>query len=136
MSTRAEFEAALAQAEADWARANEALEQARARLIEANADWDQVVSDRRRADTDRRKAGAVWDRMFPDRRKASADRRSAQADIAALSKAVAERNDAYTRRSNAESDWAEAEARLNAAAGARHIAAADLDGFGRAEKNS
>ena len=136
MTKRAELEAARAKAEADWGRANEELEHARAGLIKTNADWDKVVNDRRRADTDRRKAGAVWDRLFPDRRQANADRRNTEADAVALSRAVADRNDAYTKRSNAEIEWAEAEARLNAATAKRGEAIAALDALDRAQRKS
>ncbi|MBE0620939.1 MAG: hypothetical protein IH605_10130, partial [Burkholderiales bacterium] len=47
MSTRAELEAALAKAEADWRRANERLDQKQTERTEANDAWVRANADRR-----------------------------------------------------------------------------------------
>lgn len=137
MSTRTELEAALAQAEAGWSKANEELELAQAARARANADWDNVVTvqheqevDRRKA-VDRRSADATWDMAF-DRRNPDADRRKSRATFVAFSKAVADRHEAYIARSNAEADWAEAEARVRRAGAQREKAKAALDELNRA----
>jgi len=56
MTPRAELEAAVAKAEADWRRAGEDLNRAEAARAKAHADWDKEAADRRRADSDRRAA--------------------------------------------------------------------------------
>ena len=122
MATRAELEAALERAEADWRKAVEELGKAQASQAKASADWDKVVSERRKADTDRRKPGAVFNNAFPERRKPDTDRRSASAEVEALSRAVAERHKSYVDRNAAEEAWAAAQAKLKSAAAKRNAA--------------
>ncbi len=134
MSMRAELEAELAQAEAGRRKASDDLEQAQVVLSTANTSWDRVVTDRRKTEADRRKPGAVWLGGFTDRRDPNADRRSPEASLAALAKAVADRDKAYTERSKAESDYANAEVRLNMATVERNRAKAALDELIQSEK--
>lgn len=136
MTTRAETEAALARAEADWRRTNDDLVKAQAKLAKANAGWDKVVADRRKGDTDRRKASGVWDHRFPDRRKADSDRRIPETDLAVLSQAVTERHGAYIFRSKAKADCAAAEARLNTASAERDKAIAALGALNRTRRST
>src|ERR1039457_4754773 len=105
---RKELEAALATAEADCRRANDDFHKAQADRAKANADWDKVVTDRLKADVDRRKTGTAREQTFPDRRKADAD-------LAALSKAVADRQQAFFAMSDAETEWVKAEAAMSKA---------------------
>jgi hypothetical protein len=107
------------------------LARAQASQAKADAGWDKIVSDRRKADTDRRKPGAVWDRSFPDRR--TAERRGPDAGLAALVKAVADRDKAYTDRSKAETELAAAMVSLNAASAERERALTALDELGDGE---
>lgn len=129
-STRAELEIALARAETEWRRSNDDLDKAKAKLAGANAGWDMIATDRRSTATDRRKAITAWDRTFADRRTADSDRRIPEADITALSQAVAARHKAYLDLSNAEAGRGVAEARLNAATSERDKAAAALEALG------
>lgn len=132
MIKRAELEAVLAEAEIGWRRAMDELELARAHRDNANARWDSVVNERRKADADRRKSGAAWNQAALDRRNPDAVRRRADAGLVALSKEVADRDKAYTERSKAEADCADAQARLNTATAERKRAIAALDGLGHA----
>lgn len=134
MRKRAELEAALAHADAGWCRANKDLDLALAGLIAANADWDKVVSERRKTGSDRRKAGSAWDNLFPDRRNPSSERRNLDAQVSELSKAVADRDSAYNKRSNAEAELLDAESRMNAMTEKRNDAIKALDGLARTEK--
>ena len=130
MNTRAELEATLEKAEAEWHRASDELDDARAEEARAHACWDKVVADRRMADTDRRNPGAVWDNRFPDRRKPDSDRRDPRAELRALSKAVADRHRAYADLVDAEDRLARAELRRNSASAERNrviVALAELD---------
>ena len=136
MSTRAELEASVAQAEADWRRARDGLDKAQAERAKANAAWDKVLSDRRKARTDRRKLGTAWEQTFPDRREAGSDRRIPESDIAAFSKRVADQHDAYLSRDKAEAAWTAAELRLNTASADREKAAAALDALTRAQRKT
>ena len=134
MSTGDEIEAALAQAEADWRTAVDEMEQAQAGRAKANADWNQVDADRRKARVDRRKPGSTRDQSFPDRRRADSDRRSRDADVAAFSKVVADRHQAYTVVAQAEANWAEAEAKLKQASDARNNAIIALEEHQRVQR--
>lgn len=140
MSTRAELEAALAKAQADWRQANDELDKAQADRAKANAVWDSLITgqrkdelDQRRADADRRKADEVLDRLIPDQRSADADRRNSESAFAAFSRIVAARHQAYLERSHAESVWAAAAATLITAIAERKSAIAALDELNRAE---
>ncbi len=130
MTTRAILEAALAQAQGDWRRAKDELDQAHARRARTKAEWDNVVSDRRKAESDRRKSDTVWDNTIPDRRKADADRRIA---LVALSKSVADRHRAYTELNDAEVDWVDAGAKLIVATAERDKAISALEVLNRAQ---
>lgn len=136
MSTRAELEAGLAQAEADWRRARDSLDKAQAERAKAIAAWDKVLNDRRKTSTDRRKPGTAWEQTFPDRREAGSDRRIPESDIAAFSKTVADQHDAYLSRDKAEAAWAAGELRLNTASAERDKAAAALDALTRAQRKT
>lgn len=127
MNTRAELEAALARAEADWRRARDDMDKARAALASANTGWDKVVSDRRQAPVERRKANTNWEATFTDRRKSLSDRRIPVADINALSKAVTDQHKAYLERSQAEADLTDAASNLKAASDARDKTIAALN---------
>src|SRR5487761_2205937 len=128
-STRAELEIALARAETEWRRANDDLDKAKAKLAGANAGWDMIA-------TDRRKVITAWDRTFADRRTADSDRRIPEADITALSQAVAARHKAYLDLSNAETGRGAAEARLNAATSERDKATAALEELGPEQRKA
>ena len=134
MTTISELETSLATAEATWLRASESMDKARANWAEANDAWEKLLSDRRKPSTDRRKSPTTWNHAFPDRRKAGSDRRIPEADIDALSRLVAERHNAYLRRSKAEADLASAGIALDAAAGRREKAAAALRGLRGAQE--
>jgi len=56
MSTRAELEAALANAEANWRRASERLDKTQAERARANEEWVLAHADRRGAGGDRRRS--------------------------------------------------------------------------------
>ena len=120
MSTRAELEAALQKAEADWRAASYDLDMAQAERTKANANWDQLITDRRKTVTDRRKSGAVRNGPFPDRRIATTDRRKRNNGIAALAKTVTDQHGTYLARSKAEADYAAAKARLDTASAEAH----------------
>ena len=79
MSTRAELEAALVKAEADWRRASEQLDKTQAERTRANEAWVLAHGERRDGGSDRRGAGVGVRKAFAERRKAVADRRSADA---------------------------------------------------------
>jgi hypothetical protein len=107
MTTRAELEAALAKAEADWRRASDELDGAQEVRAKANADWDQQVAERRTED--RRKTVTIWDK-FAERRKAVADRRNAHT---ARDQANAAWDQAHAARSQARAAWEQARAALD-----------------------
>lgn len=140
MNTRAELEAALAKAQADWRWANDELDKAQTDRAKANAAWDEFVTgrhavdaDQRKIDADRRKTDEVLDKLLPDQRVADADRRTANAEIAAFTRLVADRHKAYLERSHAESAWATAAATLITAIAERKNAIAALDELNRSE---
>ncbi|MFH1602642.1 MAG: hypothetical protein ABIH03_01900, partial [Pseudomonadota bacterium] len=64
MSVRAELEAALAAAEANWRKASEHLDKVQTERARANAEWDRIVNDRRSGSGDRRKANSFWNHAF------------------------------------------------------------------------
>jgi hypothetical protein len=113
MNKRRELEAELTAAEVNCRRANDAFDKAAADLAKAVVDWNLVA---------------------PDRLKQGAD-------IHALSKTVAARQNAYAAKSTAETEWAKAEfflhqtefewekaqARLDAATAKRNQIVAALD---------
>jgi multidrug resistance efflux pump len=113
MTEQYQLEAVLATAEADCRGAADAFRIAQADLAKANAEWDRFV-------TDRRKAGSVRNEALPDRRKADAD-------LAALSKAVTDRQNAYANLSKVEARWVKAEATLSKAEAEWVKAQAKLD---------
>ena len=84
---RKQLDTALAAAEANCRRANDAFDKAAADMAKAIVDWNLAT-------TDRLKGGA---------------------DINALSKLVADRQDAYAAKSNAEAEWGKAESILRQA---------------------
>ena len=129
MSTRAEREATLAKAEADWRLASNHFDEAQGVRDKANAAWNKVIIDWRKASPNRRKAGKAWDRIVPDRRIVESDRRAAEADFIAFSKRMADQHDAYLAWSEAEAEWVAARARLKSAAEARDKAIAALGGL-------
>ena len=129
MSTRIELESALASAEAEWRRANDSVSKARAERDRVHANWGRVVNDRRKSEGDRRKAGNNAYQAVFDRRSAYSDRRVRDADIAALSKAVADRHEAYLDLSKADETWTRAMAGLNLATAERDRAIAALKAF-------
>lgn len=140
MSTRAETEAAAANAEANWRKASDALDKAQVDRAMAIAAWDHVVSvqhkqevDRRKADEDRRRADATWSRVFPEKRNTDNDRREASVDFVTFSKSVAERHQAYVARKTAEAAWAAAATSLLAAISERDKAVTALDNLNRAQ---
>lgn len=132
MTTRAELEAALAQAQADVRKAAQDLDEARGRRVAANAKWDKVVEDRRKAHRDRRQPESRWDHSFADRRQAQVDRRGTTAALATLIQEVAARDKAYQARSKVETDCTAAESRLQAANASRDQATAALEKLNRA----
>ena len=136
VSRRAELELALERAELELRSAQAALEKAEAARRGAEHDWGRYVDDRRKAGPDRRKPDSSWDHSFPDRRKAQSDRRISEADISALAKAVAQRHEAYMRRSSAEADCVLAQARLNAAGREQERLRAEIDALGGARKQA
>ena len=103
MSTRAELEATLAKAEADWRRANERLEQRKAEHGKANDAWLRASAERRTGNGDRRTGGG-------DRRKSEGDRRSAEI---ALDQAKVAWDDALQARGEAREAWNRARAALD-----------------------
>jgi len=102
MRTRAELEAALAKAEADWRRASERLDQRQAERGEANEEWSRLSADRRGGGGDRRSGTG-------DRRKSEADRRSAEI---ALDRADDAWEQAVQARREAREAWNQARAAL------------------------
>ena len=105
MTEHYELDVVLANAEAAWRNATSAFRTAQADLARANADWGKFVADRRKPGAIRRKSGVARDPTCPDRRKANAD-------LVALSKAVADRQNAYTDLCEAEARWVKTEAIL------------------------
>jgi hypothetical protein len=133
MSTRAELEAVIAQAEAEWLKANDEIGKAQAVRATANANWDRVITAQRKVDSDRRTANGDWDKALPDQRKSDADRRTPDFDPVAFSKIVADRHKAYADWVNAEADWTQASADLITATRKRKNAIAVLDELDRAQ---
>lgn len=114
MSTRAELESALATADAAWSKATQDLDQARAAAARASAQWHGATSGRRRKGAERRASNADRDASLPDQRKTQTDRRQASGAIAALGRAVAQRQEADVALHRAEVDRACAEVRVKA----------------------
>lgn len=133
MSTRAELEAALQDAESELRAASHELNLAESQLTRTNANRDQSIADRRKGVTDRRKPGTVWNGPFPERRIASTDRRMREDGVAAFAQKVADQHEIYLARSKAEVGCAAARARLSAVIARRDMAIGALDALNLAQ---